>query len=91
MTTGTNQPDTVNTEILRRNVSDTVYDRIAQVHSSDDTLEDWFYENVEVPVLSLICEFKGHKVIDDMCGKPEHRTCLVCQKPMPNQPLTDPT
>lgn len=28
----------------------------------------------------LICEYRGHDIGPDQCGKPEHDYCYVCKK-----------
>lgn len=76
----------VDTTKLRRDVADHMYD-ILDALDADPGALDWFTEHIEEPVLQLICQLNGHYVIDDMCERPEHRVCLVCQKPMPNEPL----
>lgn len=32
--------------------------------------------------------FCSHKVVNDQCGKPEHRFCIWCDSPMPNRELS---
>lgn len=39
---------------------------------------------VRTVVDSTLCFFGGHEVIDDGCGRPEHRFCLLCRAPFPN-------
>jgi hypothetical protein len=60
-----------------------VVDRMYE-HVPEGPEWDWFEEHVELPVRALICELKGHQVIDDQCGKPEHRFCTVCGVRQPN-------
>jgi hypothetical protein len=68
----------VDTQKLWITVVDTMYE-----HMPDDQM-DWFEEHVELPVRALICEKEGHKVVDDQCGRPDHRYCLVCSVRQPN-------
>lgn len=35
-----------------------------------------------------VCLIYGHAVIDDQCGKPEHRYCAYCMNRRPNEPAT---
>ena len=44
---------------------------------------------IEKPLTRICCFNEAHYVIDDHCGKLEHRYCVVCQKQMPNSPLTE--
>jgi hypothetical protein len=76
----------VDTTKLRRDVADRMYHVLEQMRA-DDKAVNWFIEHIEDPVSQLICQLNGHYVIDDMCERPEHRVCLVCHKPMPNEPL----
>lgn len=77
---------------LRWDVSDHLLDQLtAAMGSVPDDLWEWLIEHIEEPVLRLICERDGHRVIDDMCGIPEHRVCAVCSRSMPNSPLSEET
>lgn len=81
-------PDEVN--LLRWDVSDYLLDQLEAVMSEvPDELHEWIIEHIEEPVVRLICERDGHRVIDDQCGIPQHRVCAVCAKSMPNSPLTE--
>lgn len=54
-----------------------------------ELLSTLWFSLVERPICFIICLFWGHYVIDDHCGKPEHRYCLCCGQIQPNKPLTE--
>jgi hypothetical protein len=69
----------VDTSKLWITVVDLMYEHLP------DAEMDWFEKNVEEPVRALICEAKGHhQIMDDQCGRPEHRFCAVCGVRQPN-------
>lgn len=37
------------------------------------------------PLLKLICQIKGHRVVSDHCGKPEHDYCNWCRETRPGE------
>jgi LmbE family N-acetylglucosaminyl deacetylase len=78
----------VDTQALWLDVVDTMYDRLG-LDGMDDVLLDWLIEHIEEPVRALICEVQGHTVIDDQCGRPDHRYCVVCLRKTPHEALTD--
>ena len=77
--------DPVDTHRLCRAVSDDVWDHF---DLNDTPNADWFIENVEVPLLALVCHYEGHIVVDDMCMRPEHRYCARCSQALPNAAVT---
>jgi hypothetical protein len=42
----------------------------------------WWEYDVAWPHV-LACAFLGHYIIDDQCGRPEHRFCVWCSKCIP--------
>jgi hypothetical protein len=81
----------VDTRTLWWDVTDNMYDHLGGVEHMDDDLLDWVITHIEEPVRHLICEAKGHTVIDDQCGIPAHRYCAICTERTPNAELTEPT
>ena len=73
----------VDTSKLFLDVVDRIYDVLGLENLTDEQTV-WLCEHVEDPVRALICELKGHQVIDDQCNKPEHRYCLICGSRQPN-------
>jgi len=65
------------TKELQRFLSDTVMDDPSWPEDgSDDELSD----KLEAAVNELLCEHYGHEIIDDQCGRPEHRYCVWCNR-----------
>jgi hypothetical protein len=52
---------------------------------------EWLYNLwnfcIAQPICFVACIFAGHYIMDDHCGKPEHRYCLICKKITPYQPV----
>jgi len=42
-------------------------------------------------ILKILCDkvYKNHFVIDDHCGREDHRVCLYCRASTPNQELSE--
>jgi hypothetical protein len=40
--------------------------------------DDAVLTEIEAAVDEVLCRLYGHEVIDDQCGKPEHRYCMWC-------------
>lgn len=73
-------------DALRWAVTDFVWDKVADDgHELSDEFWDWFVDNIEQPVLELICEVDGHDPGPDQCNKPEHDHCGICMMPMPGE------
>lgn len=73
-------------DALRFAVTDYIWDKIADDGTElTDEFWDWYADNIEQPLLELICEVDGHDPYADMCNKPEHDHCGICMTPMPGQ------
>lgn len=47
-----------------------------------DLITDEFYDQLETgyeSIMEALCSVVGHYVMDDQCGRPEHRYCLYCK------------
>jgi len=50
--------------------------------------EAWVKELSEIiNGMKKLCADSGHFVVDDTCGKPEHRWCSICEESTPNVEL----
>jgi len=59
-----------------------------EIFSSESMSGMMIYEISELLTnFSKLCELNGHHVINDQCGLPEHRMCLVCEAECPDMPL----
>jgi hypothetical protein len=45
-----------------------------------DGTDDDVLTEIEAAVDEVLCRLYGHEIIDDQCGKPEHRFCAWCGK-----------
>ena len=45
-----------------------------------DGKDDWLQSLIEDAVNNIFCNAYGHEIIDDMCGIPEHRYCVYCNR-----------
>jgi hypothetical protein len=73
----------VDTRELWLDVVDRMYDVLGLENLTDEQT-NWLVDHIEVPVRALVCQLEGHKVVDDQCGIPEHRYCLICGDRQPN-------
>lgn len=76
---------------LRFAVTDYVWDKLKEegvLSNISDDFWDWFDEVIEKPLMRLICDVEGHSPTRDMCGKPEHDYCAICQLSMPGAGFT---
>ncbi len=69
---------------LRFYFTESQFDRI--MHLPDDHWQWKVRQKVEDVFLFIECKILGHKVVDDQCGIPAHRYCVICMKAKPNQP-----
>lgn len=60
-------------------------------HLDLNTVTDDDYDIIEghyEDLMATFCRYAGHEVMDDQCGRPEHRFCFYCQTRQPNAEVT---
>lgn len=58
---------------------------VGEPDPAGDAGHDWYENHVLVPIKALVCGIRGHDVIPDQCGKPEHDYCMTCMARFPGQ------
>lgn len=42
--------------------------------------DDHVHDQIEAAVLDTLCRIYGHEIENDLCGMPEHRYCVHCNR-----------
>jgi hypothetical protein len=76
---------------LEESLSDELSYRINREYD-DISDEDWgklnFISDEVIKLHKALCGKYGHYVIDDHCGRPEHRHCFYCRESTPNEEVS---
>lgn len=56
------------------------WDVVGQWDYAEDGSDDALSDELADAVNAILCAKYGHDIVDDHCGRPEHRYCVQCGK-----------